>query len=180
MHVEMPFLKIDFSSHGSSNHIQKHLRIQFARYFRPVRLVLALLCCRIACLKQKDQRHRWLAVCHTAFIILFLIIALLISITQFWCGIRTNPPDVAVTILQLQGVLNLCFLIYWDRYSISDQLRQRLQTTSTGIGVLRRKTLLDNIHHGALIFGTITAIFMITYKILQIIANNYSPVNIER
>lgn len=48
--------------------------------------------------------------------------------------------------LQLQGVLNLCFLIYWDRHSIDDKLRQRLQATSTGIGVVRRKTLLNNIH----------------------------------
>lgn len=69
--------------------IKLYLKFKFARYFWPVQLVLALLCCRIACLKQKGQRHRWIAECHTVFIILFLIIVLLITTTQFWCGIRT-------------------------------------------------------------------------------------------
>ncbi|CAG9536214.1 unnamed protein product [Cercopithifilaria johnstoni] len=89
---------------------------------------------------------------------------------------RKNPLEIALSIFQLQGVLNLCFLIYWDRNSVGDKLRQRLQATSTGVGVLRRKTLLDNIHFGAIIFGTIISIFMIAYKIIRIIANNYSPI----
>uniref|UniRef100_A0A915PRH9 Gustatory receptor n=1 Tax=Setaria digitata TaxID=48799 RepID=A0A915PRH9_9BILA len=160
----MPFLKIDFSTHDSNNLIQKHLQAQFVRYFSPVQLVLALLCCRITCLKQKNQRPRWIGECHTFLIILFLIIILLIAIIQFWFGLRensatsANPPEVVISILQLQGILNLCFLVYWDRHSIGDKLRQRLQATSTGIGVLRRKSLLNNIH------------------VLRIIANNYSPV----
>uniref|UniRef100_A0A0R3RQ32 Gustatory receptor n=1 Tax=Elaeophora elaphi TaxID=1147741 RepID=A0A0R3RQ32_9BILA len=175
----MPFLKIDFSTRDSTNHIHKHLRAQFVRYFWPVQLILVLLCCRITCLRQKNRRYRWITECHTIFITLFLIIILLITITQFWYGIRTtsvNPLEVAISILQLQGVLNLCFLIYWDRSSVGDKLRQRLQATSTGIGVLRRKTLLDNIHLGAVIFGTFITVFMITYKILRVIANNYSPI----
>ncbi|VIO92221.1 Uncharacterized protein BM_BM17408 [Brugia malayi] len=175
----MPFLKIDFSTHDSNSHIQKHLRAQFSRYFWPAQLVLALLCCRFTCLRQKNRRRSWIAECHMIFIIFFLIIILLITTVQFWYDVRTtsaNPPEIAVSILQLQGVLNLCFLVYWDIHSVGDKLRQRLQATSTGIGVLRRKSLLDNIHLGAIISGTIISVFMIIYQILQIIANNYSPI----
>uniref|UniRef100_A0A1I8EJI8 Uncharacterized protein n=1 Tax=Wuchereria bancrofti TaxID=6293 RepID=A0A1I8EJI8_WUCBA len=157
----MPFLKIDFSTHDSNNHIQKHLRAQFSRYFWPVQLVLALLCCRFTCLRQKNRRRSWIAECHMIFIIFFLIIILLITTIQFWYDVRTttaNPPEIAVSILQLQGVLNLCFLVYWDVHSVGDKLRQRLQSTSTGIGVLRRKSLLDNIHLGAIISGIIISL----------------------
>ncbi|MCP9257563.1 hypothetical protein DINM_000725 [Dirofilaria immitis] len=175
----MPFLKIDFSTHNSNRHFQKRLHAQFMRYFWPVQLILGLLCCRITCLRQKNRRHHWINECHTIFITSLLIIILLITITQFYYGIRTafiNPPEIAITILQLQGILNLCFLIYWDRYLIDHKLRQHLQATSTGIGVLRRESSLNNIHLVAIIFGTIISLFMIIYKILRLIANNYSPV----
>ncbi|KAM3722496.1 Soluble lytic murein transglycosylase [Dirofilaria immitis] len=150
----MPFLKIDFSTHNSNRHFQKRLHAQFMRYFWPVQLILGLLCCRITCLRQKNRRHHWINECHTIFITSLLIIILLITITQFYYGIRTafiNPPEIAITILQLQA-------------------------TSTGIGVLRRESSLNNIHLVAIIFGTIISLFMIIYKILRLIANNYSPV----
>uniref|UniRef100_A0A8R1Y2J6 Uncharacterized protein n=1 Tax=Onchocerca volvulus TaxID=6282 RepID=A0A8R1Y2J6_ONCVO len=176
--LNMPFLKIDFSTHDLNHHFQRCLRTQFVRYFRPVQLLLTLLCCRITCIRQKNRRRHWITECHTVFIILFLITTLSIIIIQFYYGIRTtsiNSSEIALTILQLQGLLNLCFLIYWDRRSVGDKLRQHLQATSTGIGVLRWKSLLNNIHLGAIIFGTIISLFMITYKVLQIIADNYSP-----
>ncbi|VDM97205.1 unnamed protein product [Thelazia callipaeda] len=151
----MPFLKVDFHSHDSNDYIQRHVHAQFVRFFRPVHILLAFLCCRIPCMRQRNRRRRWISECHK----------------YFFCLLH-NPPQVIITILQLQGVLNLVFLIYWDRYMVGDKLRQRLQDTTTGFGVVKRKSLLNNIHLGAIICGSFITILMVTYKVARIIAED--------
>lgn len=54
--------------------------------------------------------------------------------------------ELALNVWQLQGITNMLFLIYWDFTSVDVRLRQHLLSTSTGIGVLRRKKLLNRVH----------------------------------
>lgn len=51
-----------------------------------------------------------------------------------------------LTIFQAQGFANLLFLVFWDRQRIADALLQSLMSNSTGVGVLRRRAILNNIH----------------------------------
>ncbi|VDM43930.1 unnamed protein product [Toxocara canis] len=157
----MPFMRIDFSSYDASDAMQKTLREQ-----------------------PKGRTRIVVERCHTVLLFVLFIVILSVILLQVTLHVQLSvrnlraSSSLVLTMFQAQGFVNLIFLLFWDRRNTAESLRQSLMSTSTGVGVLRRRATLNNIHVAAMLYGCALSLLLVCYSVVQLFTAHfpYPPV----
>ncbi|VDK49854.1 unnamed protein product [Anisakis simplex] len=84
------------------------------------------------------------------------------------CQYCRASSSLVLTMFQAQGFANLLFLIYWDRQNVAEAIRRSLNSSSTGIGVLRRRNTLNNIQVASMLCGCILSLLLVCFTVVQL------------